>query len=360
MKRINILYLLSILLILLLFRLNRHFGKQTLLFYGFAENKEMDISLDHPITVNEILVTPGQHVPQGTVLATVTRNTLEQKFNSLSHDIAELETREEIWRADLLSEVNKLRAQKIAKTSEINSKIEQLQAEIEFNEALVKDLKSISLPENTPLQKSSRALKIEALQKELDLSVKPLEIEINRLQASLNNPGHPLMIQKEKLQDEVKFLETEQERLSLTAPEAGVVGSVNCKAGENLNSYSTIVTFYSQNPTLVKAYVLESLILQVSLGDSLVVTSTLHPEHSCGGQVIGLGSRIIEIPERLRRMPDFKTYGREVLISIPVENLFLQKEKVILNLVPTEANGGKGFFSPIFNFSTPKVEAARK
>jgi hypothetical protein len=46
-----------------------------------------------------------------------------------------------------------------------------------------------------------------------------------------------------------------------------------------------------------------------------------------------LGSRIVEIPERLRKNPDLKTYGREVLIAIPPSNLFLQKEKVILNLL---------------------------
>jgi multidrug resistance efflux pump len=360
MKRINILYIIGILLVILVLQLNRYHGKQTLLFYGFAENKEMDISLDHSITINEIFVTPGQKVKQGTLLATVSRNTLDLKFNSLSHEIAELETREEIWKADLLSDINKLRAQKISKESEINSDIAQLRAEIEFNEGLVKDLKSVSVKEGTTDKKSSRLLKIEALEKELELSVKPLEIEINRLQASLNNQDHPIKIQKEKLKDEVKFLETEQEKLSLTAPADGVVGSVNCKEGENLNSFSTIVTFYNQKPTLVKAYVLESLILQVSLGDSLTVISTLHPEHSCGGEVIGLGSRIVEIPERLRKLPEYKTYGREVLVSIPSSNHFLQKEKVMLNLMPTEENGGTGFFNPLFNYSTKKVESARE
>ena len=80
----------------------------------------------------------------------------------------------------------------------------------------------------------------------------------------------------------------------------------------------------------------ESLILHVSVGDSLEVGSTSQPEHRIMGKVTGLGSRIVEIPERLRKHPQLKTYGREVLIQIPAQNPFLQKEKVVLNLLNTE------------------------
>lgn len=360
MKRINLLYIIVILLVVMLLRLNRHFGKQTLLFYGFAENKEMDITHDQPVKVNEIKVHQGQRVSKDEVLVVVSRSEMQQEFTKLSHEIAELETKEEIWKADLISEINKLRAQKIAKESEINSDIEQLEAEIAFNESLVQGLKSITLADSNAISKSSQTLKIEALRKELEVSVKPLEIEIARLEAALISNGHPLRNQKNKLVDEVKYLEQIQEQLFLKAPADGVVGSINSKEGENVDAFSTIISFYNQKPTLVKAYVLESLILKVSLGDSLHVVSTLHPEHSCSGVVIGLGSRIVEIPERLRKMPEYKTYGREILVSIPADNHFLQKEKVVLNLEPEDSGGGLNWFSPLFNFSSPGVEAARE
>ncbi len=97
-------------------------------------------------------------------------------------------------------------------------------------------------------------------------------------------------------------------------------------------SFNTLITFYEENPTLVKAYVHENMILQVNEGDTLEVFSSLHPDHRCLGVVTGLGSRIVEIPERLRKLPEVKTYGREVLVSIPRDNHFLQKEKVVLDL----------------------------
>jgi len=119
--------------------------------------------------------------------------------------------------------------------------------------------------------------------------------------------------------------------LDILAPSDGLIGNIPCKEGENFPSFKTFINFYERNPTIVKGFVHESLILQVKVGDSLLVSSTLHPEQHITGIVTGLGSRIVEIPERLRKMPDIKTYGREVLIAIPAENNFLQKEKVMLN-----------------------------
>ncbi|HRW74331.1 MAG TPA: hypothetical protein P5563_00425 [Saprospiraceae bacterium] len=58
----------------------------------------------------------------------------------------------------------------------------------------------------------------------------------------------------------------------------------------------------------------------------------IRTELSCRGQVVALGTRVVEIPERLRKMPEIKTYGREILVAIPPANEFLQKEKVQLFL----------------------------
>ena len=94
----------------------------------------------------------------------------------------------------------------------------------------------------------------------------------------------------------------------------------------------------------------ESLILQVKTGDSLLVASSLHPSHQIIGVVLGLGSRIVEIPSRLRKTPELKTYGREVLVQIPANNPFLQKEKVMLNSL--DAEDDFSFSSILFPFGS--------
>ena len=70
--------------------------------------------------------------------------------------------------------------------------------------------------------------------------------------------------------------------------------------------------------------------------------------------ITGLGSRIVEIPDRLRKNPDLKTYGREVLISIPPTNFFLQKEKVILNLLKSTSRPAT-IFDSILDSSDEKT-----
>ena len=103
---------------------------------------------------------------------------------------------------------------------------------------------------------------------------------------------------------------------------------------------------------MVVGYVHESLVLQVSVGDSLDIVSSLHIEEKCRGKVIGLGHRIVEIPERLRKIPELKTYGREVLIQIPASNHFLQSETVILNLL----NNQKTFFQMLTSLMSKSKE----
>jgi hypothetical protein len=111
---------------------------------------------------------------------------------------------------------------------------------------------------------------------------------------------------------------------------------VHCKEGENIQAFAVMISFYEQNPNQVVAFVHESLLLKIKINDSLLVTSSLRPEEKTMGCITGLGHRIVEIPERLRRIPEMRTYGREVLINIPLQNHFLQNEKVVINIIDTE------------------------
>ena len=159
------------------------------------------------------------------------------------------------------------------------------------------------------------------------------DVEIDLLNNELANINAPQKVELKKMQQEQDFYKGEQEKLSIHAPKDGLIGNIHCLEGENKSSFSTLITFYERNPTLVKGYVHENLIVHVEVGDTLEVSSSLHPEHKRHGVVAGLGSRIVEVPERLRKIPELKTYGREVLIQIPPDNPFLQKEKVVLNFL---------------------------
>ena len=341
MRRINVLYIVAIGVLAVLLQLGGQYAKQTVTFFGFAENKETEINLSHPVEVREIHVLPGQEVKEGELLMEVAHANTELKLNRVNADIAELSAKDNLRATTLRSEIRKLEAEKLNQYYEIQSKIEEIQTEMELNKALVKGLKSITISANTADSLANpKQLRINQLKKELEDFVKPIDIEIAQLKSELVKGQNPYKIQIEKLEKDRQYFQNEQEKLAITAPTDGLIGTIHVKHAENLSSFATLITFYEENPTLVKGYIHESLILEVDLGDELEVMSSLHPEHQCRGTVVGLGSRIVEIPERLRKMPEIKVYGREVLVSIPKDNYFLQKEKVVLNLIEPEDSSG--------------------
>ena len=310
---------------------NWQYGNETFVFFGFAENKELEIRLEHPVSIENIYAKAGSRVHKGDVLLEVTRSGMEFSQSDLGHEIARLESELKIWESNLRSSIRRLKAEKLAKESEIKSQIGQLESEMSIKRSLVKDLESIS-PAKDKTGSSPNEIKINGLKKELRLATRPLDAEIRKLRHELHAPANPMKIQIEQLKEELGYIHQEEDKLTILAPDDGVVGSIFCKVGEQFSAFTTLLTFYEENPTQVKSYVLESLILKVKMGDEVTVHSGVQASSKCKGKVVGMGSRIVEIPERLRKIPTFKTYGREILVEIPADNNFLQKEKVVLRL----------------------------
>ena len=333
MTRLNLHFIAVFIILLALILFSWQYGNETFVFFGFSENKEMEIRLEHPVSIGNIHVTAGKKVKKGEPLFEVTRSGLALEQSGLNFEVAQLQSQFKIWESNLTASIGRLKAQRTALVSGIQTRIDQLESEISINRTLIKDLGSIT-PVKDESGKSPNEIKIRGLKRELRLAVRPIDAEIAKLENELHAPENPLKIQINKLTEELGFVHQEEEQLSILAPNDGIIGSIFCKTGEQFSAYNTLITFYEENPTQVKGYVLESLILKVNLGDSVLVNSEIRSMDKCRGKVIGMGSRIVEIPERLRKNPSYITYGREILIQIPANNNFLQKEKVVLKLPP--------------------------
>ena len=330
MKRFNLLYIFVILIVVILWNMNLQYQKQTVVFYGFAENKETEINLEHAIRVDQIFVTTGQKVAQGEPLIEVSHNKLPLKLNDLVYEEEEARVKRVLWEDDIRGSIDKLMTKKAVKQSEIKADIEKIKAKVEHNRSLVKGLDNVEENNSTTYSQETQA-RIAALEAELKTAILPLDTEINRLRQKLSS-NNPYNVELKKLKSEQQFYEDKGRKLSIDAPSAGLVGNIHCKEAENIPSFRTLITFYEENPTLVKGYVHEKAVIHVNIGDSLMVSSSLQKDYKCQGVITGLGSRIVEIPDRLRKYPEIKNYGREVLIKIPSNNKFLQKEKVVLKL----------------------------
>ncbi|MEL6717501.1 MAG: hypothetical protein AAFP82_02170 [Bacteroidota bacterium] len=333
MKYINVFYIVVVLCGVGLWQLQSNFKEEILSFYGFAENKETEINFNYSVVVRKIHVLPGQSVKKGTPLLDLYRNPTKENMVDQPFKVATLRAKQNAWQTELLGEVEVLKTQKAQKLSEITASIEKLKSEKALQASLFEGLESLEKgkPQNTQLDQN-----ILALEEEYQLTETLFDQKIANKQATIKAGNSPYQAEINRLESEQSF-EANQKviDIQLLAPMDGVIGDIYCKEAEHFPAFKNLLSFYEPNPSMIKGFIQEDLILEVALQDSFLVRSTKDPELTYRGKVTGLGSRIVEIPERLRKLPNLKTYGREVLISIPSENELLQKEKTILELIPS-------------------------
>lgn len=348
LKKVNLIYIVFIGLAYLVFQMNKNLSGASAMFYGFAENKETEINLDHPVVIDRVYVTPGQEVKRGQLLMEVKRQAVDLKIDELGFDLEKENIVARQERQQILDDIEALEAEHIKKQAFYQSQKAQIEHELALNQSLLRDLKTLNSVDASAVAQASQK-RLDLLDEQLEQELAPIEVELKQLRKALGSVELPMQLGREKLSKELDFHENRRDKLKIYAPSNGLIGSVYCKKGEHIDAFSTLLNFYERNPTIVKGFVHESLILEVERGDSLKVISSLHPSHQTEGVVIGLGLRIVEIPERLRKIPEFKSYGREVLIQIPSENPFLQKEKVLLNVLTEEEKNSlvSLFVSPV-------------
>ena len=334
MKKFNLIYFVAIMICILLLYSLFFKADNSVTFYGFAENKETEISMDNGIEVEEIFVTVGQKVEKGDSLLNVVSATLPLKISDTEYKIEELETKYNLWKSGLDWKISQYKIELNENTGKIQSQIDQLNAELENNKKLSKTIKSIDSDPNTNYEIVNPTLiKLEALNEALKHTKGIINTQLNNLKSERFADNNPLLSEIRALEVQLTHYQERKKEEVIIAPTNGLIGNVHCKEGEKISSFGALISFYEESPTLVLGYIHEELILKIKINDSIGIFSSSRPDIQNKGIVKTLGSRIVEIPPRLRKIKELKTFGREIIIEIPPENPFLQKEKVILNLI---------------------------
>ncbi len=312
-------------------------------FFGITETREIVVSSENSVEIKNIYVVEGQSVVQGQELVELNSPELMIKINQISHQLDELKAQKGVNKNELISKISQLNAEKQAITSEINNNIRQLENQFNINKELTSELKSIPSYERTEGSTTSNPiyLEIESLKQELTLSITPIDIQIELSQALLDASESPIKIQVERLQKELALLEQERSNLTIYAQISGMIGSVFFKVGEKVAHHTPILTLHTKNPTLIKGYIYEDVYTQIDVGMDVNVTSLTDSKAKIFGSVVGVGSRIVEYPVRLRKHPDIQLWGREIMIKIPTVNSLILGEKVLINIPATKKSYSK-------------------
>jgi hypothetical protein len=127
------------------------------------------------------------------------------------------------------------------------------------------------------------------------------------------------------------MLTEEKRKLFIVSQINGIIGAVYFKDGEKVSPFTPIITLHTESPSFISGYINEITYSSIQLGQTVRIQSLAQEGTTLTGVVTGIGSKIVEYPIRLRRLPEVQMWGREIIIKIPEQNKFLLGEKVIIS-----------------------------
>jgi multidrug resistance efflux pump len=195
----------------------------------------------------------------------------------------------------------------------------------------LRSLKAESIDENDST--NPILAQIKGLKQLLESAKNPAQTQIDFFGSTLTTSNDPIQAQVSRYADELDLLLEKQRQLVKKAPIGGMIGMVKYKAGERVSPFDTILTLHAAAPSFVNGYIHENVYSRVTAGDTVEVRSFADDKHAVRGQVLNVGSRIVDYPMRLRSRQEIPIWGREVIIKIPDENRFLMGEKVLISVL---------------------------
>lgn len=297
-------------------------------FFGIAETEPRSLNFDHDIAVREVFVKTGDLVKLGDTLATFYRAELdEQSLENLS-DLQLTETERAAEFAILEKEKQLVRTRLSADASELSTEISLLATEDSLNSVF----RGSIYPDLKPAVNKVAADKMEALRRQMDDLQKRAREEISILESRQAALGAVASVRKAGTRAALQQLESEKNRLFLIAPIDGYVESVMVARNSLVEAFTELMKINPHAPNMVVGFIHEASDTPLAVGQEVELVSFNRPEVKCSGRITSINPRMTELPLRLRKFIEMRSWGREVYIGLPQENRFYISEKITVNL----------------------------
>ena len=329
----NIVYILAFVSVFVVIYFLGSTNQEGIVFYGVATNRETQVKSEQNIRVEKILVKQGQKVKKGDVLLIVSQGELKNELTN-----TKLKTKEN----DLLnmknvhslgSELNSTSIASANQLKQLDIQIRQLEAEKENRAKLIEQFSGVNKSE---LDFSEINNQINLLEEQKRDILQSAQIKEKQLGTQINQIEEISNVQSSALKNTTYLLEKKVTQLQILAPEDGIVGNILCEEGENIPAFQLLLMLSELTPSSIQGYIFEDIKLDPKKGDSFIVKSIRDDERSYIGKINEIGSRLVEIPPRLRKIQEVVTYGRDISIDIPKDNKLLQNEKITITSAKKE------------------------
>ena len=330
-KNLHLIFWAVVVIMLLLFSLV--FKDSETAIIAQVEPLKNAISYHKAVRIEEVYVIPGQTVKPGDALVRVVRPDLVLDEEKKLNEIEKIRIDRSLIESKYFEEIQQININKDSKIRRIDGEIEQLNVVVKNNKQLVDQFGDLTGYSDTTKNHGSSYydIELEVLKKEKEFTLKEYQLELRAARKIYEEEIRLYKILEAQLKKELGVLLKEKEQQIKNAEISGTIGTVNVQPGELLPPYSTILSIYESNPTVIKAVMNEGYEYEVKVGDKVLVEST-NRSYKIEGNIVEIGARIIEYPNRLKTNLNLQMYGQEIFIKIPEENNFLNGERVFVKI----------------------------
>jgi len=329
MMRFNVLYILFPAAILACLWIARDFqGKQGSSFFGIAETEPRILNFDHDIAIREVFVKAGDKIKAGDTLAVFYRAELDENEFIRQREMLANDTERAAEQSILEKEKEVVQAKLQADLRELATEIKLLKTEDSIMMVYRGNLYGQSTPQENKLVKE----RIDGLQKQMqDVNLQAAE-ELLVLSAKISAAGQIAAMAETKLKGQLSMIQTERERLVLMSPINGYVEDVYFSVNAMVPAHKDLVKINPDSPNKIIGFIHETNEVPLSIGRNVELASFNRPGVVSQGTIVGVNPKMTELPLRLRKFIDLRSWGREVYISLPELNSFYISEKVNITL----------------------------
>ncbi len=293
---------------------------------GVAEAKDFTISSEKQATVYSIHVVQGQAIHAGDTLIQLSSVSLVQDIEKSGNRIGLLQSEKKEKQSLVKSDLALLNSSHSIEVNQLEKEINEAQSELQLNKSLTADLKlNNRQPQASPLEE-----KIKSLKEEIVLRNRSLQIKTSDINQKNDADQSLLQNQIQLLQNEWSILKRENLGLVKVAATDGVVASIPVKQGEEVDSYTDLISILPQSPSSAVGY-LQSEKNNPAIGTKVQVLGYDARWKTAEGKVIGYGA-ITALPEILQKSTAVKAFGKEIFIELPAQNDFSTGEKLLIRL----------------------------
>lgn len=292
---------------------------------GLTQGNEYKLNAERASLVKSIHVVPGQQVKAGDQLLELSSSELDIEIGKLENRISVLRS-EQIEKAKLSSsDIAFMRAEQQIEIEKVNSELLEAEGELRLNQQLTKNFTQAkdSTNANDPIRVRINALRQQKKKLEEAANIKSAAISQGDLteQELLKN-------QIVLLEQELEILRSERKNLKKFAAADGVIGNVFVKAGEQIESFTPLLSINPVHPVSVTAYLVGNK-KELPVGAAVNIQSFEHKANATQGKIIGYGA-VVVLPEILQKSTAVKAFGREVFIEVNPQNNLASGEKVLV------------------------------